>query len=64
MPVNLSIMVGPKLAGAALIVVASVWGIGHLISVVRGDKVKISKDGYSAECNKKFDNYNNPGEVK
>lgn len=64
MPVNLSIMVGPKLAGVALIVVASVWGIGHLISVVRGDKVKISKDGYSAECNKKIDNYNNPGEVK
>lgn len=56
MALNVSIVVNPKLAGVALIVGVSVWGIGHLISVVRGDKVRISKDGYSAECDKMANN--------
>ncbi len=55
MALNVSIVANPKLAGVALIVGVSVWGIGHLISVVRGDKVRISKDGYSAACDKKVD---------
>lgn len=53
---NLNGLAHPKLVGAALIVGVSLWGIGHLISVVRGDKVRISKDGYSAECDKMVNN--------
>lgn len=49
MAFNLSIVPNQKLAGVALIAGVSFWGIGHLISVVRGDKVSISKDGYSTK---------------
>ena len=54
--INLSGLANAKLVGAALIVVGSCLGIGHIISVARGVEIRISKDGYSAQPRKKSNN--------
>ena len=45
---NLNGLAHPKLVGAALIVGVSLWGIGYIISTVKGNSILISKDGYYA----------------
>ena len=50
---NLTGLANPKLVGVAVIVGVSFWGISHLVSTIRGDDIKISKEGYSAQPHKK-----------
>ena len=56
MALNVSIVVNPKLAGVALIVGVSLWGIGYIISTVKGNSILISKDGYYAHTKKETNN--------